>query len=632
MERKMGSSGTYYALLIAIDRYEYQDDLKAPVRDAEALKNILYREYGFAKEHITTLYNEKATLEGIRQMLEKYERIGSTDTLLISYAGHGKTDNYDQMNFWLPYDAEKSARARVKWIPNMTVIAAMGRSRARHVLLLNDSCYSGDFVGTSRDLKEKKEGYLEKALQFQSREVITSGMSEVVSDSGLLGSSPFMYHLLAGLRNHEKAYIDTDQMYEYVKSGVTGQRPLHRVVHEAGHQDGGLMVLYRQKVSVREKAPRTENHGRSEKSERIEGVTAAPNREEPTGMRVYKCPICGLRNREEETFECRVCGRDYLCRDHFDKELRCCEECAETKRKEAEQEAETKRKAEEKRKAEAKRKQEQEQREKAKQEEEQRQAARRKLETGLVPMNYVEGGSFQMGSDDGDAYSDEQPVRQVQVESFFIGTYPVTQEQYQKITGKNPSCFAAKRDSAGRPVEKVSWFDAVTFCNDLSRREGREEVYTIKGERVNCVWESNGYRLPTEAEWEYAARGGVKSRGYRYAGSNDPDEVAWYWNNVEKETRSVGEKRPNELGLHDMSGNVWEWCWDWYDDGYYKKSPTVNPTGPSSGSRRVLRGGSWGGNAQSVRSAYRYFDTPSYRSYDYGFRVFVPAEYNRLSM
>jgi len=148
------------------------------------------------------------------------------------------------MNFWLPHDAEKDDTVRVKWMPNKTVIAAMSRSPARHVLLLNDSCFSGDFVGASRNLREKEDGYLEKALLYQAREVITSGMSEIVSDSSIQGHSPFMYHLLWGLRNHNEAYIDTDQMYEYVKRGVKGQRPLHRIV--PGHQDGGLVVLYRQ--------------------------------------------------------------------------------------------------------------------------------------------------------------------------------------------------------------------------------------------------------------------------------------------------------------------------------------------------------------------------------------------------
>jgi hypothetical protein len=240
----MRNSGTYYALLIAIDHYKFLNDLKAPVRDAEALKQILVGEYGFSKDHIKTLYNEEATLEGIRQMLEKFEAIDSTDTLLISYAGHGKTDEYDKLNFWLPHDAEDDAINRVKWMPSTTVMAAMFRNQARHVLLLNDCCFSGDFVGATRDFTAKKKGYLDRALHFQAREVITSGMSEVVADSSPQGQSPFMYHLLRGLRNHAEAHIDTDQMFEYVKQGVTGQYPQHMVV--PGHQNGGLVVLFRE--------------------------------------------------------------------------------------------------------------------------------------------------------------------------------------------------------------------------------------------------------------------------------------------------------------------------------------------------------------------------------------------------
>jgi len=144
---------------------------------------------------------------------------------------------------------------------------------------------------------------------------------------------------------------------------------------------------------------------------------------------------------------------------------------------------------------------------------------------------------------------------------------------------------------------------------------------------VSVDWESNGYRLPTEAEWEYAARGGNQSQGYTYAGSNTVGDVAWYYSsNSGSRTHTVGEKQPNELGLYDMSGNVWEWCWDWFGSDYYGSSPAANPTGPSSGSHRVLRGGSWGINAQYVRAAIRGDSTPSYRDDNIGFRVLAPAE------
>ena len=191
---------------------------------------------------------------------------------------------------------------------------------------------------------------------------------------------------------------------------------------------------------------------------------------------------------------------------------------------------------------------------------------------GDFDMVYVEGGTFTMGatSEQGsDAYSDESPAHSVTVSDFYIGKYEVTQAQWRAVMGSNPSKF--KGDNL--PVEQVSWNDIQKFITKLNTMTGKT------------------FRLPTEAEWEYAARGGNQSKGYKYSGSNTLDNVAWYYNSGGK-THPVGQKQPNELGLYDMSGNVWEWCQDWY--GSYSSSSQTNPTGPSSGSYRVLRGGDWG--------------------------------------
>ena len=192
-----------------------------------------------------------------------------------------------------------------------------------------------------------------------------------------------------------------------------------------------------------------------------------------------------------------------------------------------------------------------------------------------------------MGSNDGD--SDEKPVHQVTVSSFLIGKYEVTQAEWKEVMGLNPSYW--KGDNL--PVENVSWYDAVDYCNKRSLKEGLTPCYSGSGNSIICNWGANGYRLPTEAEWEYAARGGKHSKGYKYSGSNDIGSVAWYDGNAGNKTHEVGTKAANELGLHDMSGNVWEWCWDWYDSGYYAKSPGSDPRGAGSGSYRELRGGSW---------------------------------------
>ena len=213
----------------------------------------------------------------------------------------------------------------------------------------------------------------------------------------------------------------------------------------------------------------------------------------------------------------------------------------------------------------------------------------------------VVGGTFQMGatSEQGsDADSDETPVHSVTLSDYYIGQTEVTQELWEAVMGSNPSYF--KGDNQ-RPVENVSWNDCQEFIEKLNRLTGKN------------------FRLPTEAEWEYAARGGNKSRGYKYSGSNNPDAVAWYYYNSGSKTHPVATKQSNELGLYDMSGNVYEWCQDWY--GGYKSNSQTNPTGASKGSRRVLRGGSWGSSAGGVRVSDRDDYSPDYRDSNLGLRL-----------
>ena len=220
-----------------------------------------------------------------------------------------------------------------------------------------------------------------------------------------------------------------------------------------------------------------------------------------------------------------------------------------------------------------------------------------KLSANMV---YVSGGTFTMGatSEQGsDAWNDEKPAHRVTLSSYKICKYEVTQALWRSIMGSNPSQF--KGDNL--PVENVSWDDCQTFISRLNAKTGLS------------------YRLPTEAEWEFACRGGNSSRGYKYSGSDYLGNVAWYDDNSGSTTHPVGTKSPNELGLYDMSGNVCEWCSDWY--GSYTSSAQMNPHGLSSGSRRVGRGGSWGNGARNCRSSYRDFSTPSHRFINLGLRL-----------
>ena len=218
-----------------------------------------------------------------------------------------------------------------------------------------------------------------------------------------------------------------------------------------------------------------------------------------------------------------------------------------------------------------------------------------------IAMVYVSGGTFTMGatSEQGsDADSDEKPTHSVTLSGYYIGKYEVTQELWEAVMGSNPSYF--KGDNL--PVERVSWNDVQEFLRKLNAMTGKR------------------YRLSTEAEWEFAARGGNSSRGYKYSGGNSIGNVAWFGGNSGSRTHAVGTKSPNELGIYDMSGNVWEWCQDWY--GSYSSSWQRNPKGPNSGSYRVCRGGSWFNNARNCRVSNRSNGgTPDDRGNNLGFRL-----------
>ena len=230
-------------------------------------------------------------------------------------------------------------------------------------------------------------------------------------------------------------------------------------------------------------------------------------------------------------------------------------------------------------------------------------------------MVYIPAGSFTMGAleDDRDAYVSERPRHMVTLtQGFWMGKYPVTQALWEGVKGFNRSVFKGPN----RPVENVSWFDVVRFCNQLSHYEGLEPAYQIDGTDVTCDWKTNGYRLPTEAEWEYCARAG---QDYKFSGSNTLRSVAWYADTSLGTTHPVGEKNPNAFGLYDMTGNVWEWVWDWMHR--YRKPPLVDPRGPKKGTLRIERGGGWRHHAHRIRISRRSNFDPMYSGDDLGFRL-----------
>jgi uncharacterized repeat protein (TIGR02543 family) len=223
---------------------------------------------------------------------------------------------------------------------------------------------------------------------------------------------------------------------------------------------------------------------------------------------------------------------------------------------------------------------------------------------------FVRGGKFTMGG-----ISGSLPAHEVTLSGFYIGKYPVTQKDYLDTMGANPSHFNSFGNTV--PVECVSWFKAVEYCNALSASNSKAAVYTLPD---TADWDKDGYRLPTEAEWEYAARGGNGSPGnFNYAGSNNAEDVAWFNTNSGGQTKPVGQKAPNALGIYDMNGNVSEWCWDWY--GPYSGAHEKDPKGPAAGTERVRRGGAWSNSSTNVRSLVRNSFVPTNDTYVMGFRV-----------
>lgn len=249
------------------------------------------------------------------------------------------------------------------------------------------------------------------------------------------------------------------------------------------------------------------------------------------------------------------------------------------------------------------------------------------LQRDLKGLVLVEGGGFMMGAEgifkpgiDRGEY-DEYPKHTVILSDYYISKTEVTQSQWESVMGNNPSEFKGDNN----PVENVNWYDALEFCNKLSEMEGFEKCYSTKKGffsselTYQCNFEANGYRLPTEAEWEFGARGGNKSEGYKFSGSSVIYNVAWFENNSENKTNPVGTKDPNELGLFDMSGNVEEWCWDWYGEEYYKVSPYNDPKGPDSGEKRIQRGDCYWG--RYLRVADRGSNYPERDYQNVGFRI-----------
>ena len=576
-------SAHYYALIIGNNNYKHLPKLKTAVNDAKAVEKILKNQYGFETKLLIDA-PRKDILSAINDFRKK---LSSKDSLLIYYAGHGEYDKTADRAYWLPVDAQRDDP--VDWISATDITDNIKRIASRHILIVSDSCYSGTLTrAAAGDLltKGSRDEFIKKMLERPSRTLMASGGNEPVTDSGDADHSVFASAFLKALREMDKGAFTAEELFHgRVKSIVAGkseQVPEYNDIRNSGHEGGDFVF---QLASIAPTATKEDTGFQAPK----------PSAEISEEMKKLKEEKERLKSEREE----------------LDQKKALMEE-----KKSLEQE-----------------------RQKLEKEKTEIAMAPRKVWEAITGKTYkepttgmefilVKGGCYQMGNTDGGFFSgesDEKPVHEVCVDDFYIGKYEVTQGQWKEVMKKNPSYFKDCGDNC--PVEQVSWHDANEFISKLNKKAGNEI-----------------YRLPTEAEWEYAAKGSGKNE--KWAGTSNESELGdygWYKSNSGGKTHPVGQKKPNDFGLYDMSGNVMEWV----QDGYYHKAYVAheknNPIyklgdfyvydARSAGSGRttapttcVLRGGNWNDKQHYIRTSVRFNELPSDTDKTYGFRLVLPAK------
>ncbi|MDI6788565.1 MAG: SUMF1/EgtB/PvdO family nonheme iron enzyme, partial [Planctomycetota bacterium] len=629
--------GDFYLVVIGINNYINFPKLATAVNGVKEVKKVLLERYGFETKRLVELYDTDATAKRILAELRTLSgKIKPDDSLLIYYAGHGYLDEITKSGAWIPVDGAKDDPTT--WLDNdiLKKYLSVDAIKARHILLISDSCFAGDFFARSVSAPNITDAYVQTAFGKASREAITSGGVEPVSDAGFSNHSVFAHFLLKALKENTEPYLLTSAVHERVKGGVSAnarQQTQYGLLTGTGGELGGSFVLFPKGATGNLDQLVKEKNERLSMLKQAEDEMKARNEAETSETKAREQKIAELDKQIAE-LQKKLGAAGQGDSSTLDQIVALVEQ----------RERQAKELAEMKRKAEEERRQREAEIARLKQEEQQKQFTaleadiakyqkvaqseygkdlkesawnallekwglqKGSIPTGNIsalcgmlklqappPAGFVEiganqqgyqeyrheptgmvfvlipGGTFRMGSNDG--HDDEKPIHEVTVSNFLIGKYEVTQGVWQKIMGNNPSHF--KGDN--HPVEQVSWNDCQEFCRKA------------------------GLQLPTEAEWEYVCRAGTNTK--YYWGNESNSNYMWYDKNSNSTTHPVGQKKPNAFGLYDIIGNVWEWCQDWYDANYYKNSPKDNPTGPSSGEYRVLRGGSWNNNANNCRTA-----------------------------
>ena len=587
-----------YAILIASSCYPNEPglkDLRCPENDVDALDAVL-RSPDFGGFAETFVFKNRPSHEVLEKIETVLAEAGRNDLVLIYFSGHGKLNPAGQL--CLATANTKLRALGSTSIPAGSIKSYFDHSASRKKILLLDCCYSGA-VG-----KDFAKGGVGEQLQLMSRGqgtfimTASTGIEVAVEKEGDTYGL-FTKHLVEGIRSgeadkDEDGFVDMQELYEYVHEKVRGEGAQEPMKWDL-HAKGKLVIARSGRVSM-------EKQLREAKSTLFR-LAAEERLTESIVFEAVKLLTLPKQEMTVKDQECSLLVRQLINAKisppvFIEQWTRACliyHSSGKTTKPEEQRTvitpAEQELKVPVASSAQASRPTQQ-------------QGDTIQDEITGMKLVYIPAGCFMMGSPPGekDRDDDEGPVHEVCVDGFWMGKYEVTQGQWQKIMGENPANFQ-KGDKY--PVEQVSWEDVQKFITQLKKRSGKE------------------YRLPTEAEWEYAARAGAS---YKYSGGDDLDAVAWYDGNSGNTTHPVGQKKANAFGVYDMSGNVWEWCADWYDD--YASSPQDNPTGPDSGTYRVIRGGSWYDTPRDARCSVRLGDVPVYRNYFIGFRVvFSPADF-----
>ena len=575
-------TGESWLVLIAINRYQHHSNLSAPRRDAEALRDVLWERYAFDRQHTLTLFDEQATYLGIRNLfLDLAERVQDQDSLLVYYAGHGAMDDHTRLGYWIPHDGEDRVE-QVRWLGNTVVKESLSAIHAQHILLIADACFAGKLLTQKRELRPTiDDAYFRRAYQRISREVITSGEAEAVEDQRIQGHSTFAWHLIETLRRNRLPYLDPLAIYDRIRQpvGDIGQLPLWGSLGGTGHSEGGAFLFFLRESATADDAASTPS------PPEVVGPPAAPAVGEDLRELAEQKKNYDYVAEHLDTVE----GWEAFLEQYPDGPY------AEKARQRlgpkttrpagpapALEPAVDVAKASDLAPP-------------------LHLQPRGKLSGGLrwvdggvvrekdgMRMVYIPPGSFMMGSNDGDP--DERPIHRVQISrGFLIDRHEVTQTQYGGVMGKSLGM-------TDNPAV-VSWKAAVQYCHLV------------------------GGRLPTEAEWELAARGGDEGKAFPWGDDDvcadnvcranfcdlkcDNPFTTWTKSDGFELISPTCQYGEFGYGLCDMAGNVAEWVSDSYDAGYYAKSPEQDPQGPAKGSKHVARGGSYNQKSSKLRVSTR---------------------------